>query len=100
MKRVIGLALVLVVLLAAPASAHVAVTPATVAPGPSFEIALHAVSSDAVSGDHAAGSEQTRATDDGVDGTDFAAFAALALAGVALVAAVAALVMGRKRIPA
>lgn len=33
MKRVIGLALALVVLLAAPASAHVAVTPETVAPG-------------------------------------------------------------------
>jgi uncharacterized protein YcnI len=56
------------------------------------------VSSDA--GEHAAGAEQTRATDDGVDGTDFAAFAALALAGVALVAALAALVMGRKRVPA
>jgi uncharacterized protein len=72
----------------------------TVEGGDEPEHPAPAVTVSSAAGEHAAGVEQTRATDDGVDGTDLAAFAALALAGVAIVAAVAALVMGRKRIPA
>ena len=91
MRRALGLALLLLVVTATPAFAHVTVHPSDV-PAALFDVA------DGGHGEHV--STSSDGDDTGKDGTEPATFAALLVSGLAMMGAVAALVFARVREPA
>lgn len=92
MRRALGLALLLVVVTATPAYAHV-----TVNPSEAIDIARFDVTEEGYGEDVAASSD---GDDSGKHGTEPTTFAALLVSGLAIMAAVSALVFARARQPA